>query len=77
MHFLPTTDPDQPVDEATLVCGAKTTKLLLPGECEMVSCMGMFIGGGNVFVDVDPEDTIADCHPGNNHGADALCICPG
>jgi len=34
-------------------------------------------GGGNIFVDVDPEDKIADCHPGNNLGAGALGICPG
>ena len=77
VHFLQTMNVDQPVEEATLVCEAVTTKLLLPGECEVVSCMGMIAGGGNVFVDVDPEDKVADCHPGNNLGADALGICPG
>jgi len=33
--------------------------------------------GPNIFVDVDPDDLIADCHPGNNLGAGALGICPG
>ena len=56
---------------------AVTSKLLLPGECEIVSCMGEIGGEGNVYVDVDPEDKIADCHPANNLGADAFDLCPG
>jgi len=55
----------------------KATKLLLPGECEIVQCSAELKGGGNIFVNVDPEDKIADCHPGNNLGAGALGICPG
>ena len=65
------------VEDAVVVCQALTTKLLLPGECEIVVCNAELKGGGNIFVDVDPEDIIADCHPGNNLGAGALGICPG
>ena len=75
--FLQTMTPDQTVDEATLACSAQTTMLLEPGECEIVQCQTMLNGSGNVFVDVDPEDKIADCHPGNNLGADAFEVCPG
>ncbi|WAS94965.1 FG-GAP repeat domain-containing protein [Nannocystis punicea] len=77
VQFLETTDPNQPVDQATVVCEAVTTKLLAPGECETVMCTADLQGGGTVYVDVDPADKIADCHPGNNLGADALDICPG
>lgn len=77
VHFLETVTPDQDISEATVVCSANTTKLLYPGECELVSCIGMLGGTGNIYVDVDPEDTIADCHPGNNLGADAFELCPG
>jgi hypothetical protein len=51
--------------------------LLQIGQCEVVQCVADLAGTGNVFVDVDPEDKIADCHPGNNLGADAFKICPG
>ncbi|HEY8378367.1 MAG TPA: VCBS repeat-containing protein, partial [Nannocystis sp.] len=77
VHFLETVSPDQDVSEAMVVCEAQTTKLLHPGECEVVACTANLLGTGNVFVDVDPEDTIADCHPGNNLGADAFGLCPG
>ena len=77
VQFLETTDPQQMVEDATLVCQAVTTKLLLPGECEVISCSGDLKGMGNVYVDVDPEDKIADCHPGNNLGAGAFELCPG
>lgn len=77
VQFLETMTPDQNVDQAVDVCETKTTKLLLPGDCETVSCDALLMGGGNVYVDVDPEDLIADCHPGNNLGADALGLCPG
>jgi hypothetical protein len=53
-----------------------TTMLLEPGECEIVQCLTMLSGAGNVYVDVDPEDKVADCHPGNNLGADAVGLCP-
>ncbi len=77
VEFLETTDPNAPVEDAVVVCQAVTTKLLLPGECEIIQCSAELKGGGNIFVDVDPEDKIADCHPGNNLGAGALGICPG
>lgn len=77
VDFLETMTPDQTADQATIVCSSATTKLLQPGECEVVQCLAQLAGTGNVFVDVDPEDKIADCHPGNNLGADAVNICPG
>jgi hypothetical protein len=77
VQFLETMDPDQGVDEAVVVCEAQTTKLLKPGDCEVVTCTAELGGTGNIFVDVDPEDLIADCHPGNNLGADAFGLCPG
>ena len=76
VHFLETDMLDQPIEEANLVCEATTSKLLLPGECEVVSCTAQISGMGNIYVDVDPEDLIADCHPGNNLGADAFNLCP-
>lgn len=75
--FYKTETPDQGKDEATLACTAMTTMLLIPGECEIVQCLTQLGGMGNVFVDVDPDDLIADCHPGNNLGADAFGLCPG
>jgi len=76
VQFLETLEPDQPIDEAMVVCETQTTKLLNPGDCELVICTADLVGSGNVFVDVDPEDAIADCHPGNNLGADAFELCP-
>ena len=64
LQFLETTDPNAPVEDAKVVCETVTTKLLLPGECEIVVCSADLVGGGNIYVDVDPEDKIADCHPG-------------
>jgi len=61
---------------STLACTAVTTKLLLPGECEDIECIGNLPGTGDVFVVVDPAGTIADCHPGNNEGAGILQLCP-
>lgn len=75
--FYTTELPDQGKDEATLACTATTTMLLPPGECEIVQCIAQLGAMGNVFVDVDPDDLIADCHPGNNLGADAFGLCPG
>ncbi|MCB9565914.1 MAG: VCBS repeat-containing protein [Myxococcales bacterium] len=60
-----------------LVCTAVTQTLLNPGDCEIVSCDANLKGTGNIYVDVDPDDMISDCHPGNNFGADAFDICPG
>jgi hypothetical protein len=75
--FLETDDPNKGPEEAVVVCKATTNKLLQPGECETVACNAELSGMGNVYVDVDPEDTIADCHPGNNLGADTFELCPG
>jgi hypothetical protein len=58
------------------VCAVATSKLLLPGECEDIQCMGSLPGVGDVFVVVDPAGSIADCHPGNNEGAGILQLCP-
>ncbi|MFY0539614.1 hypothetical protein [Nannocystis pusilla] len=74
--FLETMTMDQDVSMATVVCEAATTMLLQIGQCEVVKCVATLAGTGNVFVDVDPDDTIADCHPGNNLGADAFTL-PG
>jgi hypothetical protein len=60
----------------TLICGAATTKLLQPGDCEIVKCTGFVPATDNVYVVVDPNGTIADCHPGNNDGAGTLQLCP-
>ncbi|MEZ4450650.1 MAG: hypothetical protein R3B09_14305 [Nannocystaceae bacterium] len=75
--FLETDNPNDPIDQATVVCTAQTQTLLNPGDCEVVSCDANLKGTGNIYVDVDPNDTISDCHPGNNLGADAFDICPG
>lgn len=50
---------------------------MLSGECEIVACVGQLNGEGNMYVEVNPEDKVADCHPGNNLGADAFEVCPG
>lgn len=76
VEFYKTETLNQTIDEATVACSAMTTMLLEPGECEIVQCLTMLSGAGNVYVDVDPEDKIADCHPGNNLGADAVGLCP-
>ena len=61
--------------EGVSLCTAETSRLLRPGECEDVACTGDFSGTANVFVRVDPEGTIADCHPGNNDGAGVFSLC--
>jgi hypothetical protein len=58
------------------ICTAVTTTLLAPGDCQEVQCDGFIPGTGNVYVAVDPEGKIADCHPGNNDGAGTLQLCP-
>lgn len=62
--------------DQTLVCETATTRLLEPGQCEDVSCTGQLSGQGDVLVAVDPNDQVADCHPGNNDGASVLKLCP-
>ena len=76
VEFYETDQVDDP-PPGTVVCVATTQTLLEPGDCEIVSCDAVLKGTGNIYVDVDPEDTISDCHPINNFGADAFDICPG
>ena len=70
-------DPNAgPGDEGAVdLCTATTSTLLRPGECEQVSCEATVSADVNVFVIVDPDDVIADCHPGNNDGAGVLDLC--
>ncbi|MCA9656786.1 MAG: VCBS repeat-containing protein, partial [Myxococcales bacterium] len=74
--FYETNNVDDP-PPGVVVCVATTQTLLEPGDCEIVMCDAVLKGTGNIYVDVDPDDTISDCHPGNNFGADAFDICPG
>ncbi len=76
VEFLETAAPDEPAEQGALVCGTATTQELLPDECELVGCVGVLQGGGNLFVKVDPEGELADCHPNNNTGPGALTLCP-
>ncbi|MBW2525103.1 MAG: hypothetical protein JRI23_13050, partial [Deltaproteobacteria bacterium] len=64
------------IASGSVLCDTTTTSALDPGECEVVSCTGDVAGLGNVFAVVDPADTIADCHPGNNDGPGAMQLCP-
>ncbi len=66
MHFA---------EDATLVCETATTRLLLPGECEEVTCVGNVTSADDLIVRVDPNDDIADCRPGNNEGVAASRLC--
>jgi hypothetical protein len=67
---------DGGVPTGETVCETVTTTLLQPGECEEIECTGELTGQKDVYVIVDPDGTIADCHPGNNDGAGALALCP-
>ena len=67
---------DGGVPQGTIVCETETNELLMPGECEEIECTGELSGQADVYVIVDPDGTIADCHPGNNDGAGALALCP-
>lgn len=60
---------------ARLVCEARTTRLLLPGDCEEVSCTGTVTSAEDLIVRVDPDDEIADCRPGNDEGVPAAQLC--
>jgi hypothetical protein len=63
---------------ATL-CDARTTRLLTPGTCTDVACMGTLPAGmgRNVRVRVDPDNAIAECHRRNNVGRVPIGTCPG
>ena len=60
---------------STEICTVQTSKLLNPGECDLLSCDATISGDKEVFVNVDPDETIADCHPGNNLGAGSFSLC--
>ncbi len=76
VEILQTENKDDPYYTGELICSTQTTQALPPDTCELVACTGEFAGGGNIHVKVDPDDELADCHPNNNVGADALTICP-
>ena len=59
----------------TALCDKATDKFLLPGDCTIVTCAGNIAADNNVYVSVDPDKKIADCHPGNNDGASARKLC--
>lgn len=59
----------------TVVCESQTGRLLAPGDCEEVSCTGTVTSADALTVQVDPDDEIADCHPGNDVGAPAAAFC--
>ena len=45
-----------PASGPATVCTAQTTRFLIPGDCEEVSCTGTLVGTGDVRVTVDPND---------------------
>jgi hypothetical protein len=59
----------------TTVCETRTTRLLMPGECEEIGCTGTVTSAEDLLVTVDPDDEVADCHPGNDVGAPAAAFC--
>lgn len=73
-----TTPKGQPLDggAATEVCTTNTPSLLVPGQCTDVSCTGFIAANTDVYVVVDPDDQVADCHPHNNATASARVHCP-
>ena len=70
------TGGDGGIPAGKTLCEVSTSKLLKPGDCEVVTCSGDLSGQGDVYVVVDPEHKVADCHPGNNDGAGSLALCP-
>ncbi|RLB56648.1 MAG: hypothetical protein DRJ42_02780 [Deltaproteobacteria bacterium] len=60
---------------AVAVCESTTTRLLEPGECEEIGCRGTVTSADELLVEVDPDDEVADCHPGNDLGAPAAALC--
>ncbi|MGE0790109.1 MAG: FG-GAP repeat domain-containing protein [Sandaracinaceae bacterium] len=63
------------VEAGAVLCETRTTRLLTPGECEELSCMGNVASAEDLFVRVDPDDEIADCRPGNDEGVAAARLC--
>lgn len=62
-------------EDETLVCETETTRFLVPGECEEVSCSGTVTSADDLVVRVDPNDEIVDCRPANNEGVPAARLC--
>lgn len=62
--------------QGTKLCEASTEVLLDVGDCTTVTCSAEVPDGQDVFVIVDPDGEIADCHPGNNDGAGSAALCP-
>jgi hypothetical protein len=60
----------------TPLCSTTTPTTLQVGDCTQVSCVGTISDDANIFVTVDPDNTIADCHPNNKRGAGSLLLCP-
>ncbi|MBI5547869.1 MAG: hypothetical protein HY901_28635 [Deltaproteobacteria bacterium] len=59
-----------------LLCEATTPTILNPGECTMVSCAATPSENDEVFVVVDPNHAIQDCHPNSNTSSGTSVICP-
>jgi len=75
--FVETPEVDSPLDQATSVCVSATPAILEPTQCTIVSCTGDLVAGGNLYVQVDPEGNLADCHPNNNLGPGVRSLCSG
>jgi hypothetical protein len=58
------------------LCETVTETLLGVGDCTIVTCSATIPKGDDVFVLVDPDGNIPDCHPGNNDGSGASVLCP-
>jgi hypothetical protein len=44
--------------------------------CTVVQCSATLADDANLFVVVDPDGKIPDCHPGTNRSAGSLLVCP-
>lgn len=64
-------------DDERVVCATETTRLLMPGECEELSCDGEVRSIQDLYVKADPNDEIADCRPENNEAVSAIAFCGG
>lgn len=68
---------DEPNADGKKLCEVATETLLDVGDCTVVECTGDLDADHDVFVVVDPDGEIADCHPGNNDAAGSLVVCQG
>jgi hypothetical protein len=60
----------------TPLCSATTQTTLQVGMCTVVQCDATIADDMNIFVTVDPDNQIADCHPATNRSAGSILICP-